>query len=464
MGMTSVRGGYFPTQEDSALLFRYDLGFTWFIAGGAWFSFSHDVLDLPDVFLEWLILSVLIIQISYLVWNVFLFRRYRNPTGNRTLRRCLEDAALRIDYGKRVRLWSRKTEKMIIMGNATLLFNAILLSDSAIYDMQQMPRECEAIFAEKLILMKKRNPLIRIAKSTSFFILGIASGLFIYLNEFMPDLPIAHDFRIWMLAPIVLLLIAAVIEGRDRITDIDSEVEEIYGDTLRDIKTRVFGGSDSIKEVLLFENRPIGEFQQTEFTDEVELLLRLEEKYSRCTVAELRTENEPKSLLIFCGEDYSLASVAGIVESRVRGILKEPELIALHVIYEREYYDMLHWNMKKDCGLMLPGAAWFLFSLVYSLLKGFQDDFFISFILYGIAPSMAYFVVLVAYFSRRSNKRIDAHDRDILRRYPRYIDILRFLKEGGYIHGYGRNSITARLLRMEQLGSRTERFISRFQE
>ncbi|NHJ12321.1 MAG: hypothetical protein EAX95_01540 [Candidatus Thorarchaeota archaeon] len=453
--MSPVRGGYFATQEESAVLFRYDLGLTWFIAGGAWFGFSRDVLDLPSVTPEWLILSALIVPISHLIWNIVLFHRYRSPTDNPTLQRCLEDASLQVDYGKGVRLWSRRTEKMIIIGNATLLFNAILVSDSAAYDMQQMPRECEAILAEKLILMKKRNPLIRLVKSASFFILGIISGLFIYLDEFLPDLPIAHDYRVWMLVPFVVFFIAIVIEWRDRTMNIDAAVEKIYGESPSDIKKRVFGGTDSIEEALLFENRPIGEFQQTEFTDEVEMILRPEEKYSKCTVAELRDENKPKALIIFRGEEYSPAGVLGIVESRVRGILKEPELIALHAIYEREHYNILWWNMKKDCGLMLPGGVWFLFFLVYSMFQGFGTDVFLAFILYGTIPSMAYFVVLIAYFSHRSNERIDAHDRDMLRRYPRYRDVLRLLKEGGYTHGYGRNSITARLLRIEQLGSRT---------
>ncbi|MFX1369419.1 MAG: hypothetical protein ACFFAY_12545, partial [Promethearchaeota archaeon] len=251
--MTPVQGGYFPTEEDSAPLFRYELGFSWIVGGMAWFSFSHGVLDLPSVFPEWLILSVLVILILYLIWNVFLFHRYHSPADNQMLQRCLEDASLRVDYGDGVRLWSRKTEKMIIMGNATLLFNAILVSDSAAYDMQQMPRECEAILAEKLILMKRRNPLIQAAKSTSIFILGIMSGSFIYLDQFLPDLPIAQDFRVQLLVPIAVFLIAFVIALRDRVMNVDAEVEEIYGETPRDIKERVFGGSDFIEEVLLFE-------------------------------------------------------------------------------------------------------------------------------------------------------------------------------------------------------------------
>ncbi|MFX1369022.1 MAG: hypothetical protein ACFFAY_10515, partial [Promethearchaeota archaeon] len=338
--------------------------------------------------------------------------------------------------------------------NATLLFNAILVSDSAAYDMQQMPRECEAILAEKLILMKRRNPLIQAAKSTSIFILGIMSGSFIYLHQFLPDLPIAQDFRVQLLAPFAGLLIAFIIAWRDWVMNIDAEVEEIYGETPRDIKERVFGGTDSIEAALLFENRPIGEFQQTEFTDEVELLLRLEEKYSKYMVAEFRHESEPKTLFIFRGEEYSSVNVDGIVESKIRGILKEPELIVLHAIHEMEHYDILHWNMKKDCSLMLPGAAWLIFSLVHSLSRGFFGNVFIEFILYGIIPSMAYFVILIAYFSHRSNERFDAHDKDMVRRYPRYIEALHLLRAGGYVHGYGRNSITARLLRIGQLESR----------
>jgi hypothetical protein len=204
-----------------------------YIVGILWGLVQQIFLGIFDIALDifqWLLLTMFfgfLLHYIYFVWKRF---RFRNPLENPELTDLFHSVTIMLGKGENVELWYRDIDRSVFLSTVNPLFQAILLSESAIADILEKKEKAKIVLAREVLVMTRTNSHFRLLLGVLVFTLFTFLENFFSFTSFGPIIFSAGPLI--LTAMLITFFIAAIIIMVHRIRkegDIDKSVEEMLG-------------------------------------------------------------------------------------------------------------------------------------------------------------------------------------------------------------------------------------------
>ncbi len=179
--------------------------------------------------LQWFLLTLSIGLLMQVLLNGLKMRRFRNPVTNPDLQVLFEEVKNDLGKGAGIQLWIRDVDRAVFLSSVTLIFKAILFSESTIGDILRNRDMGKVVLAQEVLKMERLSPLSRLS-------IGLLGFVFFSIIESLTFLE-APFFLLFSIGPAVIVIILVVflvifavgplVASRNS-RDIDQEIEDLY--------------------------------------------------------------------------------------------------------------------------------------------------------------------------------------------------------------------------------------------
>jgi hypothetical protein len=449
---------YSRFSERSAPLFNTSpllpvLGF-----GLIWGLLYVSISDSSLLMLVWLLLTPLVGMMIYVAWLFLIHHRYRSTSTSREFVETVERVREFVGYPDKIQVWQRASDRPLLMSSRTLLFAAILVSETTTKDSLDCQTDGETVLSFKIARLTQLSRIRVLLEAVLAF---IASALVSWVG--LAPLPtwLHSVVYLYPLAPGYLAVVLALqirFEGLFQRTSIRyKHVYQIYRESAWLSFSRVFGPHEvpdkEKKEIDKAKSGTIAEKEAVtkQLISEADEILAKGTRSAGYHLSPVTQGTEKGSIDILKPRGYSRDDAICTIPKAVVRLMPRADMLGPYVVYEIADTTMRAREPRYGYYLSVPPMI-LLFAVMFVPLftGGFPIEnwnaAFIPLLLFCLYVGVA--AVTLRIWCRKSLFRLEAN---LARQYPGYAESIKALVEAGYATGIGAVSLRDRLKRLQRV-------------